>query len=192
MKILKRFAFATVSTAALSLAMMSPSFAAPADPGGPESSSISSCTDSTPFTCNIYETNANGAPSEDTGLIPLPATVSTGWIVLLETGTDQSTTNWSDIIQFSNSEITGQVEMWSDPETGFDPALLALVTNPFFITEDPSGVTSYFSGGTQGVNNDYFFHSDADVTTPEPLTLSIFGAGLAGAAALRRRKRKLA
>ena len=33
-------------------------------------------------------------------------------------------------------------------------------------------------------------NSDVGVTVPEPVTLSIFGAGLAGAVAMRRRKRK--
>lgn len=34
------------------------------------------------------------------------------------------------------------------------------------------------------------FFSDGDIRVPEPLTLSLFGAGLAGAVAMRRRKRK--
>jgi hypothetical protein len=188
----RQFFSTAVSAVALSLAMMaSPAFAG-------ENSAISSCTpdvpDTThPFTCNIYETDANGAPTEDTGLIALPDIVGTGWIVLLENGTDQSTSNWSDIIQFSNNTDTGLVEMWSNPESGFDPALLASVVEPIFLTEDPSGVTAYFSGGTQGLDNDYFFHSDADeLGVPEPVTLSLFGAGLVGAAAMRRRRAKSA
>lgn len=36
------------------------------------------------------------------------------------------------------------------------------------------------------------FHSPAAVRTPEPLTLSLFGAGLAGAAAFRRRRKNKA
>ena len=198
-KTFRRFAAAAVSAATFSLAMISASFAAPADPSGPESSALSSCAptnplSATPFTCNIYETNANGAPSEDTGPIILPGLVGSGFVVLLESGTDTSVANWSDIVEFAGNADTSTVELFSDPETGFDPALVTTVLNsgPFFITEDPSGVTPYFSGGTQGTDNDYFIHSNADINVPEPLTLSLFGAGLAGTAALRRRKRRFA
>ena len=189
---IERFVATAVSAVALSLAVA----AIPSVASAGESSSISSCAfdnaETTLFTCNIYETDANGSPSEDTGQILLPTKVGGGWVVLLESGTDQSTSNWGDLVFFSNNADTGIVEMWSNPESGFDPALIALVTSPIFLTEDASGVTAYFSGGTQGVNNDYFFHSDADERVPEPITLSIFGAGLVGAAALRRRKAKSA
>jgi hypothetical protein len=53
-------------------------------------------------------------------------------------------------------------------------------------------VTPFFSGGQPLNNNDNYFHSDADERVPEPVTLSLFGAGLLGAAATRRRKAKSA
>lgn len=196
---IERLLATAVSVAALSVVGVVPSFASP-DPSGPESSAPSICAPTnpagalTPFTCNIYETDANGAPSEDTGPILLPGLVSPGVLVLLETGTDQSTSNWSDIVVFGNNGETSTIEMFSDPEGGFDPAFLSSILEggvDLFLTEDASGVTAYFSGGAQGVDNDYFFHSDADTNVvPEPLTLSLFGAGLVGAGALRRRKAK--
>lgn len=58
---------------------------------------------------------------------------------------------------------------------------------------------TYGAGGGCNGNADYGFvgtYAVTDASTneavPEPLTLSIFGAGLAGAAALRRRKKKVA
>jgi hypothetical protein len=51
----------------------------------------------------------------------------------------------------------------------------------------PGGALTYGIGVDQGANTlDYKF---AGITAPEPLTLSLFGAGLAGAAGLRRRRR---
>jgi hypothetical protein len=38
----------------------------------------------------------------------------------------------------------------------------------------------------------YGFVTERVQNVPEPITLSLFGAGLAGAAALRRRKKKVA
>ncbi|MGZ5935581.1 MAG: PEP-CTERM sorting domain-containing protein [Rhizomicrobium sp.] len=62
------------------------------------------------------------------------------------------------------------------------------MTNQHFLLE---------TGGWQNVSSDFgtggvtaYVQSDRDV--PEPLTLSLFGAGLAGAAAMRRRKNKSA
>jgi len=70
------------------------------------------------------------------------------------------------------------------------------IINSFIIANGPA------DGSYQGSANDHCFNADSwqicgtnhlDATViPEPLTLSLFGAGLAGAAALRRRKAKKA
>jgi hypothetical protein len=47
-------------------------------------------------------------------------------------------------------------------------------------------------GGTPGATGNVSAEVDAAVPVPEPFTLSLFGAGLAGAIAMRRRKKKTA
>jgi hypothetical protein len=46
--------------------------------------------------------------------------------------------------------------------------------------------------GLCGAGNVLGFVTEANTAVPEPVTLSLFGAGLAGAAALRRRRKKVA
>ena len=128
------------------------------------------------FSCDITE------PNEANVLFQLPGQIGAGTIVLLEQPSSIAgfgIANWSDIIIFSNNNGAGFVTMISDP--------LTVTTVDLFLDEDPSGVTPFYSGGAPGVNNDYFFHSAADVV-PEPATLALFGAGLIGLGALRRRQ----
>ncbi|HXD32565.1 MAG TPA: hypothetical protein VN643_15695 [Pyrinomonadaceae bacterium] len=69
---------------------------------------ISSCTSNASppnsHTCNIYETDASGSPSEISNVINLPNTVSNGYVVLKENGAiaDSDVTNWSDVLKFGD------------------------------------------------------------------------------------------
>ena len=144
--------------------------ALPLDPGADETG-VSGCVTragSTFFDCEVFE-----GPDEITTL-PLPTIVSTGVVALLETAAGgNGVDNWSDLAVFTNTATTGLLTFYSDGAavdfSSFTPAV--------FLVEDPSGVTAYFSGGTRGVNNDYFFHSAAD-TVSEPGALPLFGIGL--------------
>lgn len=62
-------------------------------------------------TCNIYETNGAGVPSEISNVIVLPNVVVGGYLVLKEDGAiaDSVVSNWSDVLKFgdgSNANTT--------------------------------------------------------------------------------------
>jgi hypothetical protein len=62
-------------------------------------------------TCNIYETNGAGVPSEISNVITLPSVVVGGFLVLKENGAiaDSVVSNWSDVLKFgdgSNANTT--------------------------------------------------------------------------------------
>ena len=84
--------------------------------------------------------------------------------------------------------------VWLD---GADPMVFAATG----LTTDPSITylsSAYIAGGTltdptflDGGLGGYFGPNLIGSTVPEPLSLSLFGAGLAGAAAIRRRKKSV-
>jgi hypothetical protein len=58
------------------------------------------------------------------------------------------------------------------------------------LSENCSGNNCLNAGGSYDISGTFFLLSGPTTAVPEPLTLSLFGAGLAGAAALRRRSKK--
>jgi hypothetical protein len=101
----------------------------------------------------------------------------------------------------NNSEVgfsragSGGLDLFDGPNTGaynlatsFGPvsgtAILEQWTNSPVVT---SGGVLVFNNGTPAAT---FTATTGSVAVPEPITLSVFGAGLVGAAAVRRRKAK--
>ena len=136
----------------------------------------------------MYEgSGPDGSLSQEFVTLQLPTNVGEGFVVLLEDASSQAVSNWSDVVHFynvqdANGGLTGFLDFISDPSD------FVGVTNPFFLVEDASGAASYFSGGTQGANNDYFLHSDSEA--PEPTAIALIGAALLsllGIGVMRRR-----
>jgi PEP-CTERM motif len=140
------------------------------------------------FTCDIYESLADGTPSEISNIITVPNTINTGYLVLFDSPlgslTDQST--WSDVAVFTATTVqffsVGCNVSQSD--TSCFPSVSTVNSNGVGIVEDPSGTTVWQPG-----LNTYNFHS-ADNATPEPATMSLFGGGLLGLVILAKKFKK--
>ena len=131
-----------------------------------------------------------------------PPGLTTGDVTLYEAGNPPS--HYEDVIRFNGDETcdntTGCLVFYSAPGlSGFDsladtPVAPTLYANTVALVENESGYTTYTpSAGQPGfvsganVQVTYEFLSDTS-NVPEPATLAVFGAGLAGFAAFRRRK----
>jgi len=119
-------------------------------------------------------------------------------LVLLENpvgGTDPL--NWSDVVRFTGTSVTQLIgtdiqttntqfaTLYSDSQGPFDNSF-TLQPNPVFITEDPSGVTSYTATGTTLLTTytfTVFVHSEE---VPEPASGLLLAVG---ALAIRKRKK---
>lgn len=154
------------------------------------------------FTCNLYESD-NG---ESSRVVPLPAPVTSGYVVLLESGDPNNTSdqnnigNWSDVLQFLNADGNAvgnaiTVQLLSDG-SGLFPSLATVLDHSHaFILETQTGTGNDNTDVTvwDPPPNTYNVYSDAPVNegdVPEPATLSLLGAGLIGLGAFAKKLRK--
>lgn len=152
---------------------------------------ISGCTDNGDVTqtCNLYESDANASPSE----VSSQATniFGTDWnagYVEIFDATPAVAPIISDIMVFTGGTAT----LYSFDDGGGAPADFpgfdSIGPNLGHATEDLTGFATFGEAFVTDCCDTINVFSPSD-TVPEPITLSVFGAGLAGAAALRRRRK---
>ena len=133
------------------------------------------------------EADPTGRVAGDVLVYQLPETVTTGDVGVGDFGTN----TLSDVLTFTNANgdtsgaFDGNLMIFYSELGGSDLADTGFPDQAFtiFVTENADGSFTY-----SPFPNVYVGSSPEGV--PEPLTLSLFGAGLVGAAALRRRKAK--
>jgi hypothetical protein len=166
---------------------------------GPVSACLNNTGDSG-FTCNIFETLADGTPSDISNIFSFPTgqVVSSGYIVLLEApgATQSDPTQWSDVLHFiddgSTMSTTGQLLSIG---CNCYPTFAVVSAAPhLFMTEIQVGTGNDFIDSTQFVAgfNVFNIFSAASDPVPKPATSALLGSGLLIALGYTRFKKVVA
>ena len=142
--------------------------------------SISNCSpNGVGITCNIFETDAFGNPSEISNAFSLGTIVVPGYVVLLEgAGLDQTNVaNWSDVLTFidDGNGFASTAQLLSDGCNCFPNYNTVSMGGVQFIVETPP-VTVYSPSGTDVYN--IFSDETGESQIPEPGTLGFVGLSL--------------
>jgi hypothetical protein len=160
---------------------------------------------------SLYESDGNGKPGEISSPVAslhAPDLVS-GFVVLLESGTSQDPSNWSDVVKIFSStggQFGDTVQLFSDPlndrvvqdvvQSGNAQFLAESATDPTIFTRDTDPNAS---GGVSFTDTFKVFSNSSGPDpnpegggdpAPEPAALTLLGLGIAGLAAYRWRVRK--
>lgn len=151
--------------------------------------------------CNtdcLYNIGTNGLTEtlsalNGSTLVTKTAAVSNGSILFCSSASGCGSIRFDITGVNSNGVTIGDLHLFSSGEQLYTATNLA--TDPTFLNVTNAGGSLQDINTFQGDTISGFQHvsvSFANVAVPEPLTLSIFGAGLVGAGVLRRRKLKKA
>jgi hypothetical protein len=149
------------------------------------------------FTCNIYETLADGTPSDASNIFSFPTTqsVSAGYIVLMEApgGNQADPTQWSDVLHFIDDGV-GQATTGQLFSIGCNcyPTYAQVTAVPnLFMLETQVGTGNDFLDSTPYVAgfNTFNIFSAAPDPIPEPASFALLGSGLLIALACARFKK---
>jgi hypothetical protein len=150
---------------------------------GPVSACVNHVGDSG-FTCNIFETLADGTPSEISNIFAFPAaqSVVSGYIVLLETPSSSQTdpTQWSDVLHFidngSGQATSGQ--LLSSGCNCFPTSLQVNATAHAFIVEAQTGTGNDFLDSTAFVAGFNTFNIFSAAPVSEPASIGLMASAL--------------
>ncbi len=139
-------------------------------PGGPPPTSNCALNMGPGHTCNVYETDASGNPSEISNVITLPTAVTGGYLVLKHNGAiaDSDVSNWSDVLKFGDgtNAATTSIQLFSrgcntgNPnDTSCFPPYTPATSG--FVAESNPGPTIFFA--SPNTYNVYSIDDDAPV-----------------------------